>query len=138
MAAIKKEELRKELTLALEEIGPINPWFEKRVKAWVFEHDLYPVRYAGDSAREVVENYPKYLEVFIEHRMQGRIDEINEKKTHGRGGARTGAGRPKGTVKSPTKQTRLPTDIADWLKIPGVVEHLRYIMNAYPRKERPA
>jgi hypothetical protein len=133
MATIKKEELNKELQIALNEVGPIHPWFDNEVKAWVFEHPLYPVRYAGDSSKEVMKNYPKYLEVFIEHRMQGRIDEINERKTKGKGGARPGAGRPKGSVKTHTKQVRLPVDIADWLKLPGIVDHLRCIMQAYPK-----
>lgn len=137
MATGKKEELKDELTIALDEIGLIKPWFEKNVNAWVFEHALYPIRYAGDSAQEVVENYPKYLEVFIEHRMQGRIDEVNEKKTHGRGGARLGAGRPKGTVKESTKQTRLPSDIVDWLKMPGVLSHIREMLKAYEQIALP-
>lgn len=95
MAAIKKE-LDKELKIALNEVGPIKPWFDKEVNAWVFEHSLYPVEYAGESREQVIENYPKYLEVFIEHRMLGKIDEINEKKTKGRGGARPNAGRSLG------------------------------------------
>ena len=49
--------------------------------------------------------------------MEGRIDEENEKKTHGKGGARPGADRPKGTTKEPTKQVRLPVEIADWFKV---------------------
>lgn len=138
MATIKKEDLNKELKIALEEIGTIKPWFDKAVKSWVFEHALYPVRYAGDSAQDVIENYPKYLEVFIEHRMLGRIDEINETKTHGRGGARIGAGRPKGTTKAPTKQVRLPLDIVDWLKKPDVVEHIRYLMQSYSQAKTHA
>lgn len=131
MATIKKEDLNKELKIALDEIGSIKPWFEKEVNAWIFEHPLYPVRYAGNSSRDVVENFPKYLEVFIEHRMQGRIDAVNEKKTHGKGGARPGAGRPKGTIKEPTKQIRVPVDIADWLKSPGIIPQVRNIIQAY-------
>jgi hypothetical protein len=131
MAASKKEELKNELSVALDEIGDIKPWFDKEVKAWVFEHDLYPVRYAGETSREVIKNYPKYLEIFIDHRMRGRIDEVNEKATRGRGGIRPGAGRPKGTFKEPTKQTRLPSDIVDWLKMPGVISHIREMIKAY-------
>lgn len=77
---------KEELDIALNEIGKIKPWFDKDVGAWVFEHQLYPVRYAGESSEEVSENYPKYLEVFIDHRMHGRIDKVNEKMTHGKGG----------------------------------------------------
>src|SRR5262249_46255788 len=133
MATIKKEDLNKELLVSLKEVGSIIPWYDKQVSAWVFEHPMYPVRYAGESSREVIENYPKYLEVFIEHRMQGRIGEIGERKTKGKGGARLGAGRPKGSIKIPTKQVRLPVDIVDWLKLPGIVESLRCIMLAYPK-----
>ena len=38
MAAIIKEDLKNELKIALKEIGAIKPWYEKNVKAWVFEH----------------------------------------------------------------------------------------------------
>lgn len=120
-----KKEIKNELNIALTEIGVIEPWFDKSVNAWVFEHELYPVRYGGDSKQEVIENYPKYLEVFIEHRMQGRIDSVNEKKTKGKGGARPHAGRPVGTKKEPTKQIRVPYDIAFWLKQPGTIANLR-------------
>jgi hypothetical protein len=134
MATIKKEKLKKELSIALKEIGEIYPWFDKEVDAWVFEHPLYPVRYAGSSCEEVIKNYPRYLEVFIEHRLQLRLDEVNEKKTLGRGGRRPGAGRPKGSIKESTKQIRLPADIADWLRIPGVVDNFRFIMNTYSHR----
>lgn len=124
MAATKKE-LERELAIALKEIGTIKPWFDKEVDAWVFEHSLYPVEYAGESKEEVVENYPKYLEVFIEHRLQNRIGEINEKKTKGKGGYRPRAGRPTGTTKQSTKQIRVPIDLVDWLKIPQNIEAVR-------------
>ena len=83
-----KTEIAQELDLALHEIGPIKPWFDKDVNAWVFEHPLYPVTCGGDTAQEVIDDFPKYLEVFIKHRMCGQIDEVNEKKTHGKGGSR--------------------------------------------------
>jgi hypothetical protein len=112
MASIKEKDLTKELKIALTEIGSIKPWFEKEYKTWVFSHPLYPVECEGISSEEVIKKYPKYLAVFIEHRMQGRIDTINEKKTKGKGGYRPGAGRPIGSIKEPTKQVRLPIDIA--------------------------
>ena len=129
--ALSKKEIAKELNLALDEIGPITPWFDKDVNAWVFEHWLYPVGCSGDSAKEVIENFPKYLEIFIEHRMRGKIDEVNERKTHGKGGSRPGAGRPKGTAKGATKQIRVPTDIADGLKTPGVIPLIRTYIQVY-------
>jgi hypothetical protein len=132
--ATGKKEIKKELKIALDEVGTIQPWFDKEVNAWVFEHPFYPVRYAGGSTEEVLENYPKYLEVFIEHRMQNRIGEINERKTKGKGGHRPGSGRPQGTKKEPTKQVRLPLEIADWIKTPGVICHLQAMLQAYPAK----
>jgi len=39
----------------------------------------------GKTKKEVVKKYPKYLEIFIEYRIQERLDELNEKKTKGRG-----------------------------------------------------
>lgn len=128
MATIKEKELKKELSLALAEVGSIKPWFDKEVNAWVFEHPLYPVEYGGDSPEEVIENYPKYLKVFIEHRMQGRLAEIIEKETKGRGGYRLGAGRPKGTHKESKSRVYIPTDIAEWLKINSNVEKIRHVM----------
>lgn len=124
--ATTKKELEKELKIALKEVGPVKPWFDKEVSAWVFEHSFYPVGYAGDSPEEVIENYPKYLEVFIEHRLKNRIGEINERKTKGKGGYRPGSERLKGT-KSPTKQIRISNDVADWLKIPQNMETIRIL-----------
>lgn len=124
--------LKTELEIALKEVGTIEPWYDKEVSAWVFENSLYPVRYAGDSPQEVIKNYPKYLEVFIEHRMKGRIDEVNERKTKGRGGSRMGAGRPKGSTKQPTKQVRLPEDVVEWIKVPGVLDTIRFLISSFP------
>lgn len=112
MASIKEKELKKEVEMALAEIGPIKPWFDKEVNAWVFEHPLYPVEYGGDSPEEVIQNYPVYLEVFIEHRMQERIDDILENKTREKCGYRPGSGRPKGTTKGKTSRIYVPVDIA--------------------------
>lgn len=128
MASIKEIELKRELELALSEVGPIKPWFDGEVNAWVFEHPLYPVEYGGDSPEEVIENYPKYLEVFIDHRMQGRLSDFVEKETKGRGGYRAGAGRPMGTHKEPKSRVYIPTDIAEWLKIGSNVEKIRHLM----------
>jgi hypothetical protein len=80
------------LKMAMEEIGPIKPWFDPEVNAWVFEHKLYPESYGGDTVEEVIERYPLYIRQFIEHRLIGDISEFTEARTLGRGGKREGAG----------------------------------------------
>lgn len=127
-----KSEIKKELKIALSEIGNITPWFDKKFNTWIYSNSLYPVECEGQSAEEVIEKYPKYLQIFIEHRMKGKIDLVSEKKTKGKGGARPGSGRPIGSKKEPTIQIRVPKDIAVWLKYPGVVESIRQMINAYP------
>lgn len=127
-----KSQIKKEVRIALSEIGTINPWFDKDFNAWIYSNPFYPVECEGRSAEEVIKKYPKYLEVFIEHRMRGKLDTINEKETKGKGGARLGAGRPKGSTKEPTKQIRVPLDIAAWLNHPGIIEHIRQMIKAYP------
>lgn len=73
--------------LALEEIGEIEPWFDKRFNAWIFSHNNYPtVEYAGDTAEEVIKNYPHYLHDFIEERLNENLASHIEKATIGRGG----------------------------------------------------
>jgi hypothetical protein len=127
-----KKEIDEHLNIALDEIGEIKPWFEKEVDCWIFSHKNYPVEYGGDSAKEVIKNYPKYLREFIAHRLEGKVSEINEKETKGRGGYREGAGRPKGAKSAePTIQIRVPPDIAAWLKTPGTISHVRGILRAY-------
>lgn len=128
---ISEEVLRGELTKALDEIGLIEPWYDEEYQSWLYSHPIYPVECEGTSKEEVKKKYPEYLATFIEHRLQGRIDAINENQTKGHGGYRPGAGRPKGSYKSPTKQVRLPIDIANWLKEPGVIDHLRSLIHAY-------
>lgn len=125
------KEIKIQVEMALAEIGKIKPWFDKEFNAWIFSSDLYPVECEGKTEAEVIKKYPKYLEVFIEHRMLGKLDELNEIKTKGKGGARPNAGRPIGTKKEPTKQIRVPSDIAIWLKQPGIISNLRNLMQAY-------
>lgn len=125
------KEINKHLKIALKEIGKIKPWFEEDVEAWVFEHPNYPVSYAGKSVQEVVKKYPLHLKEFILERLAGNLDPLVENKTIGHGGVRAGAGRPKGSIKEPTKQIRVPLDIAEWLKRPGVIPQVRSIMQAY-------
>jgi hypothetical protein len=84
--------LEEHLKIALKEIGHIEPWFDKDINEWVFQHPLYPVEYGGKSRAEVVENYPKYLREFISHRLNNRLESGVEKKTKGRGGLKQNAG----------------------------------------------
>ena len=112
-----KKEINEHLKEALKEIGSIEPWFDKEVNEWVFEHRLYPVEYGGKSKDDVIENYPKYLREFIAHRLDKRLESKVEKKTKGHGGLRVRAGRPKGTKKvAPTKVVRLESQVADWVR----------------------
>ena len=120
-----KKEIDEHLKIALKEIGKIKPWFDKDVDAYVFEHPSYPVEYAGKSEAEVIKGYPEYLREFILHRLNGRLHPLMEKETKGRGGKRLGAGRPRGTKKSPTKVVRLPKDIANWIEKPSSIPRIR-------------
>lgn len=51
-----KREIDKHLEIALKEIGEIVPWYDKKFSAWIFEHRLYPVSYAGETKQEVVDH----------------------------------------------------------------------------------
>lgn len=132
-----KKEIENHLKIALKEIGKIKPWFDKEVDCWVFSHENYPVEYGGEFPEEVIENYPKYLKEFIKHRLDGTLSPVNEKETKGKGGFREGAGRPKGSKSAiPTKQIRVPIDVADWLKTPETIVHLRILMESYQHFKR--
>lgn len=120
-----KKELNEHLKISLEEIGPIEPWFDNDYKSWVFSHILYPIEYSGNTRKEVIENYPLYLKDFINERLRGNLSPNTEKKTKGRGGKRIGSGRPVGTTKEPKKRVSLPLDIADWIIMPDTILHLR-------------
>lgn len=126
-----KKEVKEHLKIALKEIGAITPWFDEEVQEWIFSHPNYPVEYGGHSPEQVINNYPKYLEVFIEHRLNGKLDELNEKKTKGKGGIREGAGRPKGSKKEQTKQVRVPIEVAEWLKYPGVIQNVQAMIKSF-------
>ncbi len=78
------------------------------MRAWIFEHAAYPVGYSGNSPEEVIKNYPLHLKEFIKERLKNNLDPVIQKTTKGRGGQRSGSGRPKGTKGMPTKQIRLP------------------------------
>jgi hypothetical protein len=120
-----KKEIKEHLKMALEEIGQIEPWFDKNYETWVFSHALYPVEYSGETKEEVIENYPLYLQDFINERLKDNLSPITEKKTKGRGGKRIGSGRPQGTTKEPKKRVSLPLDIANWIVMPDTISHLR-------------
>ena len=124
-----QKQVDEQLKIAMAEIGEVTPWFDKRYKAWIFEHSLYPESYSGDSPEEVIKNYPLYIRQFIEHRMNGTLAPYIEAETRGRGGARLGAGRPPGRIKPITKTVRLPEDIVYWLKeSPENIELVRKLM----------
>jgi hypothetical protein len=124
-----KKEIDEHLQIALEEIGNIAPWFEKDVDAWVFSHKKYPdVEYGGESASDVIENYPKYLREFLKHRLNDNLTSRAEKKTKGRGGKREGSGRPAGTKKEPKKRVYLPKDVADWFEKPSSIPQVRQLI----------
>ncbi len=116
-----KKALDKELKIALNEVGEISPWYDKRTKSWLFSHELYPVECEGSSREEVITKFPLYLRDFIEERLKGNLAPFVEKKTKGHGGYRPGAGRPKGTTSETKQRIYLPTDIVNWIRVP---EHL--------------
>jgi hypothetical protein len=57
MASKEEKEIDSHLAIALQEIGEIKPWFDKDFNAWIFSHPLYPVEYAGDTKKEVIQNF---------------------------------------------------------------------------------
>ena len=129
MASKEEKEIELHLRLALKEIGEIKPWFSKEFHAWIFSHSLYPVEYAGDTEEEVIQNYPLYIKEFITHRLQEKLSPLMENKTKGHGGKREGSGRPKGSTEEKVR-IYLPKDIANLLKEPGVLMHLRGLLQA--------
>lgn len=125
------KEIKEHLNIALNEVGSIKPWFDKEVDEWIFSHPNYPVEYGGESPGEVIKNYPKYLKEFIKHRLDDNLNPLTEKKTKGHGGKREGSGRPKGTLKEPTKRVSLPIDIAAWISQPEAMEQIRRLMQKH-------
>lgn len=125
-----KKEIEENLKIALLEVGKIKPWFDKEFNNWIFSHPNYPVEYAGDSEKEVIKNYPLYLHDFIEERLNNNLNSLTEKETKGKGGKREGAGRPIGTRKEVKKRIYVPADIANLLREPGMLDHLRGMMVA--------
>lgn len=127
-----KKEIKEHLEVALKEIGTIKPWFDEEVNEWIFKHSNYPVEYGGKTSQEVIKNYPKYLAEFISHRLDETLSPMTEKKTKGHGGRRSGAGRPKGSVKEATIRISLPEDLANWFKAnPAAIEMARKTMHRH-------
>lgn len=126
-----KKEIEEQVKIALKEIGEIKPWFDKNFNAWIFEHPAYPIGCEGSSFDEVVKKYPLYLRDFINERLSDNLAPFIENATRGHGGKRKSAGRPKGTIKERTKQVRLPLDIAEWIKTPGIISNIRQIIQTY-------
>ena len=79
-----KKEIKEHLKIALKEIGKIDPWFDKDVNSWVFEHPDYPVGCGGDSREEVIKKYPLYLEEFIRERLNDNVTPSVEKEQKGK------------------------------------------------------
>ncbi len=102
--------------IALAEVGTIKPWFDPECQALIFEHELYPVEYGGDTKEEVIERYPLYLRGFIEERLKGNLSDFTEARTRGRAGKRSDAGKPVRTTRKATAVIRLPLNIANWIK----------------------
>ncbi len=86
-----KKEIKQHLKIALSDVGKIEPWFDKDVNSWVFEHPSYPVGCGGDSREEVIKKYPLYLEEFISERLNNNVSPTVEIRTKGKGGKREGA-----------------------------------------------
>lgn len=126
-----RKEIEEQVSVALKEIGEIKPWFDKNFKAWIFEHSAYPIGCEENTPEEVVKKYPLYLRDFIEERLNNNLAPFIEKATKGHGGKREKAGRPKGTTKEETRQIRLPVDIADWIKTPGMIANIRQMIKTY-------
>lgn len=126
------KEIKEHLSIALKEIGIIEPWFDNDVQEWFFSHTNYPVEYGGESSQEVIKNYPKYLREFIKQRLNNNLNPLTEKKTKGHGGKRERAGRRLGSIKEPTKRVTLPIDVATWITHPQAMEKVRKLMQKKP------
>lgn len=122
------KEIKEHLEIALQEVGKVDPWYDRSFKNWIFSHPAYPVEYAGNSKDEVIQNYPKYLREFIKERLNDNLNPLTEKETKGRGGKRKHAGRPKGTIKEHKTRMYIPDDVAQWLQQPHAMEKLRQLM----------
>jgi len=116
-----------ELEQTLKEIGKIKPIWDEECQEYSFSHpDYQSIEAPGDTPEEVVHTYHRLLAKFLFERLNNNLAPHVEKMTSGRGGKRSGAGRPKS---EPTLTIRLPADIAAWLKAnPEHVEQVRRMM----------
>ena len=120
------KEIKEHLAIALREVGKIKPWFDDEVNEWTFSHPSYPVEYGGETAKEVIRNYPKYLREFIKQRLNDNLDHLTKRQTKGHGGERPGAGRPKGSVIEEKERISLRKDITSWFRSnPQAIEMTR-------------
>lgn len=125
-----RKEIKEHLEIALDEIGVITPWFDEEVSEWIFKHPNYPVECGGNTPKEVIKNYPKYLSEFIKHRLNDNLNPLTENKTKGHGGKREGAGRPKGSSKEASIRISLPEDLVNWFKEnPSAISLVRRTMD---------
>ena len=122
--------MKEDLEIALAEIGPIEPWWSEDNGMYWFEHDAYPYVMHGDPDIEKTKlGYMRALKGFIKDRLTGNLDETVDRISSGRGGVRSGSGRPVGTTKAPTKLVRLPVQVADWIKADPVhLEQIKRLM----------
>ena len=122
----------KEIQIALNEIGPIEPIWSEVDRMFYFEHEAYPAVIYGAKDREAtIEGYKRVLREWVEDRLTGNISASIERITSGRGGRRPGAGRPR---KEPTEAVRVQKDILDvvnWLREdPKRADRVRKLMQA--------
>jgi hypothetical protein len=122
------KEIKKHLDIALQEIGVIKPWYNRKFKNWIYHNPSYPVEYTGNSKEEAIKNYPLYLREFIKERLNNNLNPLTEQETKGRGGKREGAGRPLGSIKEVKMRVYLPKDVAVWIKHPEAITQIRQLM----------
>lgn len=109
--------IKRQLQIALDEIGPISPIFCDEDQVFCFRSPLYDFEAFGDTPTDCIKTYVNWLEEFIAERMKGNLAPDIERNSPGRGGKRPGAGRPKGTSKTEdTIVIRMPKRIGDWVK----------------------
>jgi hypothetical protein len=113
-------ELQEALQIALEEIGPIDPWWSEADQMFVFTEKIYPaVLFQDTNKQKTIDGYVEVLKNWLIDRLNENVSETAEKVTTGHGGRRAGAGRP---PKPPTKAVRIDLDVANWLE--GQPEHI--------------
>ncbi len=112
------------LKVAIEEIGPIQPWFMEKSQEWFFDHPAYPVSCSGNSKIDVTKRYPLYLREFIWYKLKESYPDFPEENISG------SLGNPEEHFDlGLKKQIHLPEDIADWLESdPCHLQDIRRLM----------